>query len=46
LSQQSKIQQTNEESVMRRKIVVGNWKMNGSLASNEALLKALVEKIP
>jgi len=31
---------------MRRKIVVGNWKMNGSLASNEALLKALVEKIP
>ena len=31
---------------MRRKIVVGNWKMNGSLASNERLLKALVEKIP
>jgi len=31
---------------MRRKIVVGNWKMNGSLASNEAFLKALVEKIP
>ncbi|MEY3891810.1 MAG: Triosephosphate isomerase [Pseudomonadota bacterium] len=31
---------------MRRKIVVGNWKMNGSLASNEALLKALAEKIP
>jgi triosephosphate isomerase len=31
---------------MRRKIVVGNWKMNGSLASNESLLKALVEKIP
>ena len=31
---------------MRRKIVVGNWKMNGSLASNESLLKALTEKIP
>ena len=31
---------------MRRKIVVGNWKMNGSLAFNEALLKALVERIP
>ena len=31
---------------MRRKIVVGNWKMSGSLASNEALLKALAEKIP
>ena len=31
---------------MRRKIVVGNWKMNGSLASNERLLKALAEKIP
>ena len=31
---------------MRRKIVVGNWKMNGSLASNEALLKTLAEKIP
>ena len=31
---------------MRRKIVVGNWKMNGSLASNERRLKALAEKIP
>lgn len=31
---------------MRRKIVVGNWKMNGALASNEALLKALKEKFP
>ncbi len=30
---------------MRRKIVVGNWKMNGSLASNELLLEALLEKI-
>ncbi|MFL6707501.1 MAG: triose-phosphate isomerase [Massilia sp.] len=27
---------------MRRKIVVGNWKMNGSLAANAALLDAIV----
>ena len=27
---------------MRRKIVAGNWKMNGSLAENEALLKGVV----
>jgi triosephosphate isomerase (TIM) len=27
---------------MRGKLVVGNWKMNGSLASNQALLDALV----
>jgi triosephosphate isomerase len=26
---------------MRRKLVVGNWKMNGSLAANDALLGAL-----
>jgi len=26
---------------MRKKLVVGNWKMNGSLASNEALLTAV-----
>ena len=26
---------------MRRKLVVGNWKMNGSLAANKALLEAL-----
>ena len=26
---------------MRRKLVVGNWKMNGSLAANAALLDAL-----
>jgi len=26
---------------MRRKLVVGNWKMNGSLAANQALLQAL-----
>ena len=27
---------------MRSKVVVGNWKLNGSLAGNEALLKALL----
>ena len=26
---------------MRQKVVVGNWKLNGSVAGNEALLKAL-----
>ncbi len=31
---------------MRSKVVVGNWKLNGSLASNEALLKALLREIP
>ncbi len=30
------------ESGMRRKLVVGNWKMNGGLAANAALLSALV----
>ena len=28
---------------MRRKLVVGNWKMNGSIAANQALLGRLVE---
>lgn len=28
---------------MRRKLVVGNWKMNGSLAQNKRLLEALVQ---
>jgi triosephosphate isomerase len=28
---------------MRRKLVVGNWKMNGSLASNASLLAGIVE---
>ena len=28
---------------MRKKLVVGNWKMNGGLDANEALLKALAE---
>jgi triosephosphate isomerase len=31
---------------MPAKAVVGNWKLNGSLASNEALLKALLKEIP
>ena len=26
----------------KKKLIVGNWKMNGSLAANEALLKALI----
>ena len=30
---------------MRSKAVVGNWKLNGSLAGNEALLKALLGEI-
>src|SRR5215813_11041472 len=34
------------EGPMRYKSVVGNWKLNGSLASNEALLKALLRDIP
>ncbi|MDE2600339.1 MAG: triose-phosphate isomerase [Rhodocyclaceae bacterium] len=29
---------------MRRKLVVGNWKMHGSLAANAALLQALASK--
>jgi triosephosphate isomerase len=28
---------------MRRKLVVGNWKMNGSLAANDALLSGILE---
>jgi triosephosphate isomerase len=31
---------------MRTRAVVGNWKLNGSLAANEALLKALLREIP
>jgi triosephosphate isomerase len=31
---------------MRVHAVVGNWKLNGSLAANEALLKALLREIP
>jgi triosephosphate isomerase len=31
---------------MRSKVVVGNWKLNGSLAGNESLLKALLREVP
>jgi triosephosphate isomerase len=31
---------------MRSRVVVGNWKLNGSLAGNETLLKALLKAIP
>ena len=31
---------------MRSKVVVGNWKLNGSLASNEKLLAALLREPP
>ena len=31
---------------MRSKVVVGNWKLNGSLAANQALLSALLAEIP
>lgn len=31
---------------MRSRAVVGNWKLNGSLAANETLLKALLKEIP
>ena len=31
---------------MRSKVVVGNWKLNGGLAGNEALLKALLRNVP
>ena len=27
---------------MKKKLIAGNWKMNGSLAANESLLKALL----
>jgi triosephosphate isomerase (TIM) len=31
---------------MRSRVVVGNWKLNGSLAGNEALLRTLLKEIP
>jgi triosephosphate isomerase len=31
---------------MRSRVVVGNWKLNGSLAGNEQLLKQLLAQIP
>ncbi|MFM2238674.1 MAG: hypothetical protein RJA69_48 [Pseudomonadota bacterium] len=30
----------------RRKLIAGNWKMNGGLATNEALVKAIVAGLP
>ncbi|WP_177142782.1 triose-phosphate isomerase [Variovorax sp. YR216] len=30
---------------MKKKLIAGNWKMNGSLAANEALLQALLQGI-
>ena len=30
---------------MSRKLIAGNWKMNGSLAANEALIRAMLEGI-
>jgi len=30
---------------MRRKLIAGNWKMNGSLSANEGLLKALLSGV-
>ena len=31
---------------MRMRLVVGNWKLNGSLSANESLLRALLKEIP
>ena len=31
--------------VMKKKLIAGNWKMNGGLAANEALLRALVDGV-
>ncbi|HEX4782071.1 MAG TPA: triose-phosphate isomerase [Usitatibacter sp.] len=31
---------------MRSRLVAGNWKLNGSLAANEALLRACLQEIP
>ena len=31
---------------MRSKVVVGNWKLNGSHSANDSLLKALLKEIP
>ena len=30
---------------MKKKLIVGNWKMNGTLAANQALLQALLEGV-
>ena len=31
---------------MSRKLIAGNWKMNGGLSANEALIKAIVDGLP
>jgi triosephosphate isomerase len=31
--------------MMKKKLIAGNWKMNGSLATNEALIKALLAEV-
>ena len=31
---------------MKQKLIVGNWKMNGSLAANAALLQAIKQGLP
>jgi triosephosphate isomerase len=31
---------------MKKKLIAGNWKMNGSIAANEALVKALLAGLP
>jgi triosephosphate isomerase (TIM) len=31
---------------MRRQAVIGNWKLNGSLAANETLLRSLLAEVP
>ncbi|MDP2371132.1 triose-phosphate isomerase [Rhodoferax sp.] len=31
---------------MKKKLIAGNWKMNGSLAANDALVKALLAGLP
>lgn len=35
-----------EKDDMRRKLVAGNWKMHGSLASNKILLEGLCKELP
>ncbi len=31
---------------MKKKLIAGNWKMNGGLEANEALLRAIVSGLP
>ena len=32
-------------STMKKKLIAGNWKMNGGLAANQALLQALLQEV-